>query len=232
MKLAVADEDQNTRDFLLNLFTQAGHDCTAFHDGSELMSALHSDAHDLLIVDWVLATRTSVDLVRCAHEQLSPCPLIIVLTKQSDKLDIIEALRSGADDYIIKPERENVILARVEAVIRRGVSNRKTQQRIESFGSYGFDSLNRNVILNGEEIVLTAREYQLAQLFFQHPNRAFSRAYILQTLWNSVPDLATRTLDMHISRIRSKLRLAPENGFRLQTIFGHGYRLEVVPAAE
>jgi DNA-binding response OmpR family regulator len=228
MKLAVADEDQNTRHFLLNLFTQAGHDCTAFHNSSELMSALESETHDLLIVDWVLATRSAVDLVRRAHEQLSPCPLIIVLTNQSDKVDIIDALNSGADDYIVKPEQGNVILARVEAVIRRGVSQRKAQQRIESFGSYSFDSLTSNVIFDGEEIILTAREYQLARLFFQNPNRAFSRAYILQTLWNSVPDLATRTLDMHISRIRSKLRLVPENGFRIQTIFGHGYRLEAV----
>lgn len=232
MKLAVADEDQNTRDLLLNVFARAGHDCTAFHDGAELMRALQSDAHDLLVIDWVLATRTKVDLVRRAHEELTPCPLIIVLTKQPDKIDIVDALNSGADDYIIKPERENVILARIEAVIRRRGNHRGKPQRIESFGPYSFDNITSNVILHGEEIVLTAREYQLARLFFQSPNRALSRAYILQTVWNSVPDLVTRTLDMHISRIRSKLRLAPENGCRLQTIFGHGYRLEIVSDGE
>jgi DNA-binding response OmpR family regulator len=87
--------------------------------------------------------------------------------------------------------------------------------------------MSNTVVLDSEEIPLTAREFALARMLFLNPHRAFSRAYILETLWNSVPDLPTRTLDMHISRIRSKLRLGPENGYRLQTIFGHGYRLEV-----
>jgi len=226
MRIAVADDEETIRDFLSALLTQAGHRCSLFRDGKELMSALQRDTFDLIIVDWMMPNANGLELVRWARKILSPCPPVIMLTSRSDKTDIVEALNAGADDYIIKPETEHVIIARVEAVMRRATNQPEKEQRIEQFGVYSFDRMTNAVLLNGEEIALTSREFQLARLFFQSPNRAFSRAYILETLWNSVPDLPTRTLDMHISRIRSKLRLGPENGYRLQTIFGHGYRLE------
>ena len=227
MRIAVADDEETIRDFLSSLLTKAGHRCTLFRDGKDLMHALQRDTFDLVVVDWMMPSMNGLDLVRWARGVVDPCPPVIMLTSRSDKTDVVEALNAGADDYIIKPETEHVILARVDAVMRRSTNSAQEKPpRIEEFGPYSFDRMTSTVTLNGEEISLTSREFQLARLFFLSPNRAFSRAYILETLWNSVPDLPTRTLDMHISRIRSKLRLGPENGYRLQTIFGHGYRLE------
>lgn len=199
----------------------------AFRNGRDMMHALQRDTFDLAIIDWIMPGTDGLEIVKWARETLSPSPPIIMLTSRADNEDVVQALNAGADDYIIKPSAPNVILARVEALMRRSAPLPDPPSRTEHFGSYCFDRMTSSVALHGEDIALTSREFALALLFFRNPNRAFSRAYILETLWHSVPDLPTRTLDMHISRIRSKLRLGPENGYRLQTIFGHGYRLEL-----
>ncbi len=228
MRIAIADDEETIRDFLSSLFAENGHRCSLFRDGKDLINGLQRDTFDLVIIDWVMPGMSGFELLRWTREMISPCPPIIMLTSRAEKSDVADALNAGADDYIIKPEAKNVILARVDAVMRRsGAQQPEKLDRVETFGAYCFDRMTNNVTLGDEEIVLTSREFALARLFFLNPNRAFSRAYILESLWNSVPDLPTRTLDMHISRIRSKLRLGPENGYRLQTIFGHGYRLEV-----
>jgi DNA-binding response OmpR family regulator len=116
-------------------------------------------------------------------------------------------------------------------VLRRSNSP-ASEARFEDYGAYRFDKLREAVLFNEEEVKLTAKEFALARLFFQNQHRALSRAYILEMLWNSVADLPTRTLDMHISRIRSKLHLRPESGYRLLPIFGYGYRLESFDAKE
>lgn len=227
MRIAIADDEETFRDQFSSIMTEAGHRCVCFRDGRDLMTSLQRDTFDLIVIDWMMPGMTGIDVLRRAREVLSPCPPIIMLTSRADKDDIAEALNSGADDYIVKPEAKNVILARIDAVMRRGAAAPELPTRVETFGCYSFDRMTETATLHGEEIALTSREFALALLFFRNPNRAFSRPYILETLWNSVPDLPTRTLDMHISRIRAKLRLGPENGYRLQTIFGHGYRLEV-----
>ncbi|GLT00894.1 DNA-binding response regulator [Sphingobium jiangsuense] len=227
MRVAVADDEEAVRSYLSSILTGAGHSCTTFRTAREVMNALQRDTFDLAIIDWIMPGTDGLEIVQWARATLSPCPPIIMLTGRSDNEDIARALNSGADDYIVKPSAANVILARIDAVLRRSAPQPEPQARTEEFGPYRFDRMTNSVLLGEEEIALTSREFALALLFFRSPNRAFSRAYILETLWHSVPDLPTRTLDMHISRIRSKLRLGPENGYRLQTIFGHGYRLEL-----
>ena len=125
----------------------------------------------------------------------------------------------------MKPEEATVILARVASVTRRtgvGVES----DRFETRGRYQFDKLSCSVKFEGQEAVLTAKEFALVQLLFDNLQRPLSRSYIMQRVWNNVADLSTRTLDMHISRLRTKLDLRPENGYSLQTVFGYGYRLD------
>lgn len=227
MRIAIADDEDTVRNFLTAILTEAGHSCISFRTGRETINALQRDTFDLAIIDWIMPGTNGLEIVKWTREALSPGPPIIMLTSRADNDDVVEALNAGADDYIIKPSAPDVILARVEAVMRRSAPPPDPSARTENFGVYCFDRMTSSVSLYGEDIALTSREFALALLFFRNPNRAFSRAYILETLWHSVPDLPTRTLDMHISRIRSKLRLGPETGYRLQTIFGHGYRLEL-----
>lgn len=231
MRIAVADDDETIRDFVARLLNESEHSCALFKNGRELMVALQRDTFDLIIVDWTMPVMSGLEVVQWARANIKHCPPAIMLTSRSDKDDIVQGLNAGADDYIIKPETAHVIRARVNAVLRR-VIPAESPVRHEQFGPYTFDRMTETVALGQEEIDLTAREFALAQMLFRNPHRAMSRTYILQTLWNSAADLPTRTLDMHISRIRAKLKLGPENGYRLQTIFGYGYRLETFDAEE
>jgi DNA-binding response OmpR family regulator len=95
-----------------------------------------------------------------------------------------------------------------------------------TYGAYKMNRLEQSVTINGETVILTAKEFELAEMFFKNTDRTLSRHYIMQTIWRTTATLATRTLDMHISRVRAKLALRPENGFRIFTVFGYGYRLE------
>jgi DNA-binding response OmpR family regulator len=152
-----------------------------------------------------------------------------MFTSRTDKNDITAALDAGADDFIIKPESGTVIAARMNAILRRTIG-RPSDDRFETFGRYRFDRATETVTLDGEAIALTAKEFALARLFFASLGRPLSRAYILETIWKNVAELSTRTLDMHVSRVRAKLRLRAEHGYGLQTVFGYGYRLEAFDA--
>lgn len=225
MRIAIVDDDQTTREMLVNLLGAAGHRCTSFGEGQSLITQLQRDTFDLVLVDWVMPGITGFELVEWVRANLTPPPPVVMLTNRQAKDDVAAALNAGADDYIVKPEEGHVILARVEAILRR-VTGSADLQRVEAFGVYSFDRMTNTVSFHGKDVKLTAKEFALALMFFRNQHRALSRAYILETLWRSSADLQTRTLDMHISRVRSKLSLNPENGFRLQTIFGYGYRLE------
>ncbi len=225
MRIAIADDDVATRAFVTDALQAGGHICAAFANGRDMITALQRDSFDMLVIDWNMPILTGIDVIRWAHGHMSPVPPIIVLTSRTDKADVVEALEAGADDYIIKPEAADVILARIAAAFRR-TGPRPSSERVEAYGPYQFDKLTSSVRFGGKEVVLTAKEFALARLFFENFHRPLARGYILQMIWNSVADLPTRTLDMHVSRLRTKLELRPENGYSLQTVFGFGYRLE------
>jgi DNA-binding response OmpR family regulator len=225
MRIAVVDDDEATRAYLSQILSNANYGCTAFANGRDMMSALTRDTFDLVIVDWNMPGLNGIDIIKATRADSTNHIPIIMLTSRSDERDIVDGLKAGADDFITKPERESVILARVEALLRRTrVSS--PAPRTHEFGAYTFDTMTHSVKFGADEIVLTAKEFALALCLFQNQHRALSRAYLLETIWNSVADLPTRTLDVHVSRIRTKLHLSRESGFRIQTIFGFGYRLE------
>jgi DNA-binding response OmpR family regulator len=225
MRIAVVDDDAPTRSYLTQVLEAQGHNVTPFVNGREAISALTRDTFDLIIVDWNMPIVSGIEIISWARKNLEVHLPIIMLTNRSDEHDIVQALESGADDFIIKPEKASVISARVAALLRR-TNVAQAAPRQQAFGRFLFDSTSSSVSLDGEDIPMTSKEYALALAFFQNQHRALSRAYLLETIWNSVADLPTRTLDVHVSRIRAKLKLSRENGFRLQTIFGFGYRLE------
>lgn len=225
MRIAIADDDEDVRGFLLSVLQGAGHRCIAFANGHQLSTALGRETFDLLMLDWNMSGLTGIEIIAWVKANLPTAPSMIVMTSRTDKADIVAALEAGADDYIMKPEEATVILARVASVTRRtgvGVES----DRFEMRGRYQFDKLSCSVKFEGQEAVLTAKEFALVQLLFDNLQRPLSRSYIMQRVWNNVADLSTRTLDMHISRLRTKLDLRPENGYSLQTVFGYGYRLD------
>lgn len=225
MRIAVVDDDDTTTEFIQAIMRRQGHQCAAFRDASTLITQLQRDTYDLIILDWTMPKISGMEALAWIRANLAVPPAVVMLTSRSDKDDIAGALIAGADDFIVKPEAAHVIVARVEAVLRRSAPA-ATPARFLDYGRYRFDRLAETVSFDESKVDLTAKEFALAMLFFQNEQRALSRAYILETLWNSAPDLPTRTLDMHVSRIRSKLQLNPTHGYRLFTIFSYGYRLE------
>ncbi len=226
MRIAVADDEEDARRFLLDVLAGAGHLCSPFRSGRDLIAALQRDTFDLLVIDWTMPEPDGLGVIRWARDNLAACPPIVMLTNRADKDDVVACLDAGADDYIVKPELPQIILARINAVARRASARAPTEEQFERFGGYTFDRLREAVQFDDGEVHLTSKEFALARLLFRNLHRALSRAYIMETLWNSAADLHTRTLDMHVSRVRTKLNLRPENGYRLLPIFSYGYRLE------
>lgn len=225
MRIAVVDDDYEIACFVRDAMREFGHSCEVFLNGAKLLAALRRDTYDLLLLDWHLPDISGFELLQRIRSDQSDTTGVIMLTNRSDKDAITQALRSGADDYIIKPEAGSVIAARVEAVNRRSQQG-KEYDRYLNFGDYRFDHLAKVIFIAGEPVAVNSKEFSLALLLFENIHRPLSRSYILETVWHADPNLPTRTLDMHISRIRTKLGLRPENGFRIAAIAGYGYRME------
>ena len=225
MRVAIVDDDDVVCRHFQKLLQTRGYACSSFSSGQEMITALQRDTFDLLIIDWNMPGLSGLDVMAWIGNNVLVRPSIIMMTNRADKADIVRGLDAGADDYIVKPEEDKVILARVDARLRDWRAADAELRKV-TFGSYVFDKLENSVSVAGERVELTAKEFALARAFFENKHRPLSRAYILETIWNSVGDLPTRTLDVHVSRLRNKLKLKPENGFRLHTIFGFGYRLE------
>lgn len=225
MRIAIADDDKLACEHAEATLSLAGHDCSTFSNGAAIVAQLKRETFDLLLLDWNMPGLTAIDIISWAHQNLRDVPRIIVLTSRSDEGDITFALDAGADDFIVKPASAEVIRARVAAALRR-LSMASNEERILHRGIYAFDKSEYTVAFGDQNAKLTPKEFALALLFFDNLQRPLSRGYILQRIWQNSIDLSTRTLDMHVSKVRSKLCLRPENGYRLHTVFNYGYRLD------
>lgn len=225
MRIAALDDDDAQREAIARTLVVGGHNCQCFPLAAPLISALRRETFDLLVLDWNLPDMSGLEVVEWARTNLSPTPPILLLTSRSTEGDVIAGLNAGADDYVVKPVQAGVLLARVNALLRRSYPDRSVAGR-EVYGDYEFNLPAEQVTVGGDLIPLTAKEFGLALLLFRNTHRALSRGHILEAIWGRNPDLPTRTLDMHISRVRTKLGLRPQNGFRLAPVYSYGYRLE------
>lgn len=230
MRVAVADDDPEILDQIAGFLENSEHQCDRFTNGQDLIVALKRDTYDVVLLDWNMPQATGIDVINWANEALDSKPAFILMTSRSGKSDVVRGLEHGASDYIVKPETEEVIKARIEAAGRR--AGQQQPKRHEFFGTYRIDRLRETIEMDGEAVKLTSREFKVAALFFDNLNRPLSRNYIFLQVWGGNVDLETRTLDMHVSRIRSKLALRPENGFAIQTIFSFGYRMDGFESSE
>lgn len=230
MRVAIADRDPASSAFLLALVQSMGHSACVFASGATAITRLQRDTYDLLILCEPWPDGLTHDVLGWLRSNMDTPPAILMMTDEANKAEIAMALHAGADDYVLRHEDPDLLQARITALLRRG-AGRPPSTGVETFGRYSFERKCQTVALDGQEIPLTAKEFALALLFFGNTQRPLSRGYLLDAVWNSVAEIPSRTLDMHVSRIRSKLKLTGENGYRLFTIFGYGYRLEQVEEA-
>ncbi|MGI9361373.1 MAG: response regulator transcription factor [Parasphingorhabdus sp.] len=227
MRIAIADDDKEVVEYLSKIVEGQGHAFVPFADGDSLANALLRDTFDLVLLDWNMPGKTGLQILEWMNESVDERPPVMMMTGRTAKKDISDALNAGADDYVTKPEDPNVIAARINAILRRGAGI-STMETTVQYGDYVLDRIEQKVLHKQNEIALTAKEFELTDLMFRNRDRTLSRRYIMETVWRTNAHLTTRTLDMHVSRVRSKLSLTPENGFRIFTVFGYGYRLETL----
>ncbi|HMP63298.1 MAG TPA: response regulator transcription factor, partial [Phenylobacterium sp.] len=180
----------------------------------------------ILLLDWNVPGLSGLELLAWIRRTLSPPPGVLMVTARNSAHDIVTALDAGADDFIVKPVDRAVLLARMSAVLRR-LQSAESAATGETIAGFLFEPATTTVVTPDGPCLLTAKEFALALTLFRNANRPLSRAYLMETVWGRRPDLATRTLDAHVSRLRSKLNLHPEQGYRLAPVYSFGYRLEV-----
>jgi|TARA_R100001244_G_scaffold6593_39_gene8492 DNA-binding response OmpR family regulator len=227
MRVAIADDDPDIIEFLGKIVTEQGYTYDGYADGKSLSNALLGNGFDMVILEWNLPGQSGMEILQWMESAIDDRPPVIMMTNRTAKQEISDALNAGADDYITKPEDKAVIAARINALLRQS-SGASAMETIAEYGDYLLDRIGQTVRHGEKEIALTAKEFELTDLMFRNRDRTLSRRYIMETVWRTNAHLATRTLDMHVSRIRSKLALKPENGFRIFTVFGYGYRLETL----
>lgn len=221
-------EDDPEQAGLLRLWLEhAGYRCAVFTRAGEFRKRLGSEAVDLLLLDWNLPDANGLEVLEWIRHSPNADLPVVFLTARSDDSDIVEGLQAGADDYVTKPPKQNELLARVRAVLRRRIGGGEAEAQASlSLPPYAVDSQRRRISIAGEEIELTQREYELACYLFRRQGRIVSRDALLENIWNLGPSVSTRTVDTHVSRLRKKLHLSGEHGWRLTAIYQHGYRLE------
>jgi len=225
MRIAVLDNDRSQADLICQVLTSAGHVCQSFDSGKEMLAHLRKDSFDMLILDWQVADLNGAEVVRRAKEKMAAATPMMFLTNSSAEDDIVAGIAAGADDYMIKPLRRGELVARVQALLRRAYPTQNGAEQLQ-FGPYIFETRPGRLLMDGVVIEVTHKEFYLALLFFRNIGRPLSRAYIHEAVWIRETAVPSRTMDTHVSRVRNKLQLKPENGFRLVPVYSYGYRLE------
>ena len=230
MRIALLEDEHEQAQNIRWMLSERGHQCDTFASGQEFLGAVLHSSYDLMILDWQIPDMPGIEVLRNVRAQLEwPMPAIF-LTQRDTEEDIVSALDAGADDYLAKPAREAELVARINALARR--SNPDNDQAVLVFGPFHINTRQRSIHLHGQPLNLTDKDFDLTLFLFRNQGRLLTREMLLERVWGTMKNLNTRTVDTHMSRLRRRLGLNPENGVRIKTIYQRGYRLEVLKSTE
>ena len=226
MRIALLEDEHEQAQNIQTILSERGHVCDSFPSGQTFLGAVLHRSYDLMILDWQIPDLSGIEVLESIRAQLNwPLPAIF-LTQRDSEEDIVKALDAGADDYLAKPARAAELLARINALARR--SQPENEESVLLYGPFEVNTRQRNIHLHGQPLTLTDKDFDLALCLFQNQGRLLTRDMLLERVWGLGKDINTRTVDTHVSRLRRRLGLNPENGFRIKTIYQRGYRLEAV----
>ena len=225
MRIALLEDDIEQAERTASLLTAAGHQVNVFDRGRALLKQLNSESYDLIMLDWEIPDLSGYEVLRTLRAQLGVRTPVLFLTHRDSEEDVVQALEAGADDFLVKPPRERELLARVDSVGRRARDGLQQDETLV-VPPFRIDLKRREIEVNGAIADLTRREFDVALLLFRNVGKVLSRGHIMQAVWGQSAVTLTRTVDMHVSRVRKVLGLSASIGLRLTAIYGYGYRLE------
>jgi DNA-binding response OmpR family regulator len=228
MRIAVLEDDGAQVELYKLWFSTAQHECRFFGTVAAFKAGIGGERFDLLLVDWMLPDGTGDTVIPWIRETLGWDTPVVCVTLRDSEQDVVNALRLGADDYVVKPPKYFELLARVESLGRR---SRASQPPVLRLGTYDINLGNREIRASGKPVELTQKEYELACYLFRNPGKLLSRVHLLEVIWGLHAEIDTRTVDTHVSRIRRKLKIVPETGWEIISVYGYGYRLESAGAS-
>lgn len=215
IRILIVEDEQAISNLIKINLKKAGYHCECAYDGMAAADMLEKDRYDLVLLDVMLPKVDGFELISFILPMEIP---VIFLTAKSAVADRVKGLKLGADDYVTKPFEIIELLARVESVLRR---YHKTETVIEIHGLY-VDTASRVVVRNGKQIALTMKEYELLLLFVQNRNIALYRETIYERIWGGDYMGDSRTVDLHVQRMRKKVGLED----KIAAVYKVGYRLE------
>jgi DNA-binding response OmpR family regulator len=218
----VVDDEPTIGEILSSYLQRSGYQARIAYDGPQALAMSAEQRADLVILDIMLPGCDGLEVMRRLHESEDASPAVILLTAKGQESDRIVGLRRGADDYVVKPFSPNEIVARVEAVLRRGT--RPSVTEVIQAGELRIDPALRTVHRGESEIQLTQRELDLLIFLARHPGRIFSRDQLMESVWELAYYTDSSTITVHIRRLRAKIEPDPANPHHIQTVWGVGYR--------
>lgn len=221
MRLLIVEDDREAADYLKKALREAGHMAEVANDGEAGLAMALDDTFDVLVVDRMLPKRDGLSVVSELRARGKETP-VLILSALGQVDDRVTGLRAGGDDYLAKPYAFSELLARVEVLSRRRTPN--SAETVYRVGDLELDRLSHRVTRDGEEIVLQPREFRLLEYLMRHAGQVVTRTMLLENVWDYHFDPQTNVIDVHVSRLRSKI----DKGFAkplLQTVRGAGYMI-------
>jgi len=224
--IAYLEDDVEQANMVCSWFEEFGYQVEHFTQAQSLLGRLKDQTFDVSLLDWELPEMSGLDTlkqIRTKYHQNLP---VLFCSMRDAEQDVVKALENGADDYMRKPLLRVELKARLEALLRRTKGD--SPQNLIEHGPYKFDLTNKKAYQDGIQIEMTDKDFEVATCLFDNIGRILSRSFLLETVWGISTDLHTRTVDVHVSRVRKALNISPASGYRIKTIYQHGYRLEQI----
>ena len=232
-KILVVEDDTAVREVVEHALAREGMDALAVESGEEALERLRGEPFDLVVLDVMLPGIDGISVCRelRANGENGDIP-VLMLTARDDEISVVVGLEVGADDYVTKPFSPRELVSRVRAHLRRrhldargaaAAGGSSPEQRLE-FPGLAVDVLRRQVTAGGEQVALTAREFDVLALLASHPGRVYGREQIMRHLWEGDFFGEARAADVHVQHIRKKIEPDPKNPRYIHTVRGAGYR--------
>lgn len=228
-KILIAEDDANIRLGLIATLESEGYAVTAASDGAQALRLFSQEKFELVLLDVMMPKASGYDVCRELRARGTRVP-VLFLTAKGEEVDKVVGLKLGADDYVTKPFGVHELLARVEALLRRGRSGTPGTDAVLpavfKFGAAKIDRQKFSAQISGRTSPLTARELRLAEVFAEHPGEVLTRDALLNAVWGVDYFGTTRTLDQHVAQLRKKVETTPDTPTAIVTVHGVGYRYD------